>query len=508
MQTNQSGSGMKVSGLTPDLQSMGMGVVPGFSSPSGANPFAFASPFKGIGMENSLVGFSPGQNYLPNMFYSSPQSLVHPSAQQRANSSSSSSSGAGIASSSSGNKFGLPPVPNKQQQQQQQQGLPLGSAGATVAGTTTSASKIPLTSTHSARTGEGSLALLSRGEAGTPQSEVGDSSFFGDLSPSVFASPKLGEVDLYSVHAPDTGLQPAAAIVAAVASTTASDDAAARLAMSEDDIARSPLRVGRDSSALQMLATASAEKRRKVGLRLDGEDDTCSLGIAGRDVRRERAPVQHDLEANEDLNDLSAIHDQSVVDVDVSGHDIDMDGEDDHTTALRDSYSNHNDSTVLNVTHNRSMSMSASMNTTTNILERSHSQSSANTSISFTQGSNTSSLPTPGKRKLVSISATAVDESFDGFTSNNTTQLDISSDRDAEISSVMDGNTTLDLSQPIASIAVQSERDAVPVSAKRHRSSTRTKSDGSKTSDIGGEMFAKDLSHSGTRTRSRRQSVR
>ena len=264
MQTNQSGSGMKVSGLTPDLQSMGMGVVPGFSSPSGANPFAFASPFKGIGMENSLVGFSPGQNYLPNMFYSSPQSLVHPSAHNKEPTrrlhlimqvllarvaETSLVCLQCLTSNSSSNN-------NNNQ--------PLGSAGATVAGTTSSASKIPLTSTHSARTGEGSLALLSRGEAGTPQSEVGDSSFFGDLSPSVFASPKLGEVDLYSVHAPDTGLQPAAAIVAAVASTTASDDAAARLAMSEDDIARSPLRVGRDSSALQMLATASAEKGVKL----------------------------------------------------------------------------------------------------------------------------------------------------------------------------------------------------------------------------------------------------
>ena len=166
---------------------------------------------------------------------------------------------------------------------------------------------------------------------------------------------------------------------------------------------------------------------------------------------------------------------------------------------------------MLNTTHNRSMS--ASLNTTTNVLERSHSHnSSANTSISFTQGSNTSSLPTPGKRKLVNISMGMGEEGFeDGVGSNNTTQLDISSDRDGSV--MMDGNTTLDLSQPVVSNSTSSNNEGkgFPVSAaKRQKSLTRTssQSSSSKGSEMEGEMPAKELKHSSTRTRSRRQSAR
>ena len=106
------------------------------------------------------------------------------------------------------------------------------------------------------------------------------------------------------------------------------------------------------------------------------------------------------------MNNLSAIHDESIVevDVDMSGHDIDM-TEDDRASDLDTSA---NDATVLNST---TFSRNASVNTTTNILNGN--QVNANKSIlersllrpptralftySNTQGV-TLMLPTPGKK--------------------------------------------------------------------------------------------------------------
>ena len=70
-------SGMKVSGLTPDLQVLGIN-GPGFGSPNGMNMFSFASPFK-AGVDQGVVGFSPGQYYLSNVLSGTPQSMIHPS---------------------------------------------------------------------------------------------------------------------------------------------------------------------------------------------------------------------------------------------------------------------------------------------------------------------------------------------------------------------------------------------------------------------------------------------
>ena len=140
-----------------------------------------------------------------------------------------------------------------------------------------------------------------------------------------------------------------------------------------------------------------------------------------------------------------------------------------------------NETTVLNST---SFSRSGSINTTTNILngqqhvttnnnksilERSESVAT-DTSMSFTysntQGSNSSMLPTPGKRKLNSISMN--DTSFDEherLASNNTTQLDISADR--SYSMEQDVSATFDYSQEKENIA--------PISVSKRQKSTRSK---------------------------------
>lgn len=462
-------SGMKVSGLTPDLQVLGIG---GFGSPSGMNMFGIG----GFGSPGGMIGFSPVQNYLSNVLSGTPQSMVHPSQRQQMAGVGSASreedmngEGEGVAmrgsvSSSAprgaGAGPGLPPVPHKH---------PLS---------------VPAAPHSVARGGPpiappGSVGSI-HCETGTPVSEIGNSSFFGDLSPSVFASPKIGDADLENISV-DT----AARLVPAGSSSSGGD------ASSKPG---SP--VGSESdgySALQILASASAEKTKKTRnaslgaaprmAPLGSEEE--NLGIAGHGKKPKGSKAggaggeHHELEANEDLNNLSAIHDQSIVDVDVSDHDIDMgEGEGDRGSDMDTST---NDTTVLNST---SFSRSGSINTTTNILngqqhvttnnnksilERSESVAT-DTSMSFTysntQGSNSSMLPTPGKRKLNSISMN--DTSFDEherLASNNTTQLDISADR--SYSMEQDVSTTFDYSQEKENIA--------PISVSKRQKSTRSK---------------------------------
>ena len=237
-----------------------------------------------------------------------------------------------------------------------------------------------------------------------------------------------------------------------------------------------------------------------------------SLGIAGHGRRLKGSDTiasteHHELEANEDMNNLSAIHDQSIVevDVDMSGHDIDM-TEDDRASDLDTSA---NDATVLNST---TFSRNASVNTTTNILngnqvnanksilERSLSQAT-DTSISFTysntQGSNSCMLPTPGKRKLNNISmADASYDEHDRLASNNSTQLDISVDQSF---GEHDASTTFDYSQ---------ERENVPPSSSKRQKSTSRNGKGSLELEPVNEEKIATVASSGLRRTSRRQGVK
>ncbi len=504
-------SGMKVSGLTPDLQVLGINGS-GFGSPSGMNMFAFASPFK-AGMDQGLPGFSPGQYYLTNVLNGTPQSMAHPSQRQAvagggssvARDVDTSGEGEGVAmrggvSSSaprgSGAGPGLPPVPHKYP------------SAAPVAPHSVARGGPPLAPPGSVGSNFGI-----RGDTGTPVSEIGNNSFFGDLSPSVFASPKIVDADLDNISI-DSTVHPAAA---ANSSSTGGEEASKGGSGSPPESGPSP---SDGFSGLQILASASAEKIKKprdvsmeeaprmAPLGSEGEN----LGIAGHGKKSKGSKAgaggeHHELEANEDLNNLSAIYYQSIVDVDVSGHDIDM-GEGDRGSDMDTST---NDATVLNST---SLSRNASINTTTNILngpqsgsnnanksvlERSLSQGT-DTSMSFTysntQGS--SVQPTPGKRKLNNISM--ADASFDEherLASNNTTQLDISADR-----SLMeqDISTTFEYSQ---------EKENVPPTSvsKRQKGSTRSTKGPVELEPVSEDKTVTGAS-GGLRRTSRRQSTR
>jgi hypothetical protein len=632
-------SGMKVSGLTPDLQMLGVGHPNGggasgglngpigFGSPNGMNMFGFASPFK-TGMDAGLAGFSPGQYYLPNVFNATPQSMVHPSqrsnhhqqqpgsAQQQHTSSvgsSSSSRGSGgagdssfeqgLAAASDGQGVamrgfargagasggsGLPPVHhthNKYYSSTSAAGaglpfmmsFPNSSQKAPQGGPPS----VPSSATHQDRIGM-------RGDAGegTPMSEIGNSSFFGDLSPSVFASPKLADADLDNISSVDSGRRPAAAdgngnnSGRTRAGSTGSPPAYISMGHAGSGSgshyppnggiggynyppgsgsgsgAPSPS-VSGGFSALQLLASASTEKKKgktrsgslgaaphmatleeeKLGIagrpgaltssaaKGTAGDSSSSSSSSSKRGQQQRTggnynpsggnnnPQQvhagssnHDLEANEDLNNLSAIHDQSLVDVDVSGHDMDMGGDleadDDDDEEFGHTGDNDTSTTVLNSSNTNSSSAlaisggaagvnttqslrfmgsssSSSNNSNSSVLERSESQGT-NTSMSFSQSANGSmqmQMPTPGKRKLSSFIISGGGDS--SFEQDSTTQLDISSSNCYYNNSVsMDGSggadTTYDYSQQSSqndSVSLHMHNVSLSSSSKRQRSS-------------------------------------